>query len=83
MALRAYVFIGVEVGRLAAFRQAVSTFAHPAARVLAADTLTGPYDALLLLELEDLDQLGACLAEGIHVLAGVTRTTTCLVLRYP
>ncbi len=82
MTLRAYVLIEVEVGNLAAFRRALEGFAHPAARVLAADTLTGPYDALLLLELDDLDQLGVCLAEGIQVLAGVRRTTTCLALRH-
>lgn len=80
MALRAYVLIEVEVGKLADFRRALAGFAHPAARVQAADTLTGPYDALLLLELDDLDQLGVCLAEGIHVLAGVRRTTTCITL---
>ena len=83
MALRAYVLIEVEVGKLADFRRALEDFAHPAARVLAADTLTGPYDALLLLELDGLDQLGSCLAEGIQVMAGVRRTTTCVALSHP
>ena len=82
MTLRAYVLIEVEVGKLADFRRALAGFAYPATRVLAADTLTGPYDALLLLELDDYDQLGVCLAEGIHLLAGVRRTTTCLALRH-
>ena len=83
MAVRAYVLIEVEVGRLADFRRALEHFTHPAARVLAADTLTGPYDALLLLELDALEQLGVCRAEGVHTLAGVRRTTTCLALTHP
>lgn len=83
LALRAYVLIEVEVGKLADFRRSLEGFTHPAARVLTADTLTGPYDALLLLELDDYDQLGICLTEGVHVLAGVRRTTTCIALRHP
>ncbi len=82
MAVRAYVLIEVEVGRLADFRQGLERFSHPAARVLAADTLTGPYDALLL-ELDALEQLGVCLTEGVHTLAGVRRTTTCIALTHP
>ncbi len=79
MAVRAYVLIEVEVDKLAAFRGALAGFTHPATRVLAADTLTGPYDALLLLEVDSLDQLDVCLAEGLHLLAGVRRTT-CIML---
>ncbi len=78
MSLRAYVLMEVEVGRLTTFRQALARFADRDPRVLAAETVTGPYDAILLLAVDDLDALGLCLAECVQLLVGVTRTTSCV-----
>ena len=79
--MRAYVLIEVAPGQLTDFRCALGRFDSPAAHVLAADLLTGPYDAILLLEVADLDRLGECLTDGVHAIVGVTRTTTCVALR--
>jgi DNA-binding Lrp family transcriptional regulator len=48
------------------------------ARVLAVDTVTGPFDVIVQLEADDLDLLGKCITEDIQRVAGVQRTTTCL-----
>ena len=51
------------------------------ATVLSAETVTGPFDVIALLESEDLDRLGRAVTEGIQRLQGVQRTTTCLVIK--
>jgi len=51
------------------------------ARVIAVDTVTGPFDVIVQLEADDLDRLGNCITEGIHAVHGVKRTTTCLAVR--
>jgi DNA-binding Lrp family transcriptional regulator len=48
------------------------------ARVVAVDTVTGPYDVIVQLEADDLDLLGKCITEEIQQVPGVQRTTTCL-----
>ena len=80
MALRAYVLIETDVSQLTAFRPALAAFSSPDIRVLAADLVTGPYDAIVLLEAEDLDQLVGCVADGLQAMPGVRRTTTCVAL---
>ncbi len=50
------------------------------ARILSADTATGPFDVIALVESEDLDRLGQAVTEGIQRIQGVERTTTCLVV---
>jgi DNA-binding Lrp family transcriptional regulator len=49
--------------------------------VLSVDTVTGPFDVIVLLEAEDLDRLGTAIGEGVQRIEGVQRTTTCLAVR--
>jgi DNA-binding Lrp family transcriptional regulator len=80
MAIRAYVLIEAEVGRLRDVGQAMAALAHPHAQVLTAETVTGPYDVIALLHADDLDRLGQCVVAGIQAIPGVKRTTTCLAI---
>jgi DNA-binding Lrp family transcriptional regulator len=48
------------------------------AKVLAVDTVTGPFDVIVQLEADDLDLLGKCITEEIQKIEGIQRTTTCL-----
>ena len=50
------------------------------ATVSAVDTVTGPYDVIVQLDAEDLDQLGKCITEELQAVASVQRTTTCLAV---
>ena len=81
MTVRGYVLIEADVGRVKAISEAIKTLSHPDGRVIAVDTVTGPYDVIAQLEADDLDKLGTCITEAIQTVDGVQRTTTCLALR--
>jgi DNA-binding Lrp family transcriptional regulator len=81
MAVRGYVLIEAEVGKAKAVGEAVQGVTHNDARVVAVDTVTGPFDVIVQLEADDLDKLGNAITEGIQRVEGVQRTTTCLAVR--
>lgn len=81
MAVRAYVLIESAVGSARAVYKGVHRLAVADPKVLSADTVTGPFDVIALVESPDLDRLGRAVTEGIQRLQGVQRTTTCLVIK--
>jgi DNA-binding Lrp family transcriptional regulator len=81
LAIRGYVLIETEVGSAKSVGEAMQQLAHRDARVIAVDTVTGPYDVIVQLEADDLDRLGNCITDGIQGIGGVKRTTTCLAVR--
>lgn len=81
MTVRGYVLIEAEVGKAKAVGEAVQEMAHHDARVVAVDTVTGPFDVIVRLEAEDLDKLGNAITDGIQRVEGVQRTTTCLAVK--
>ena len=81
MTVRGYVLIEAEVGKAKSVGEAVQGLNHPDAKVLAVDTVTGPYDVIAQLEADDLDRLGNCITDGIQRVEGVQRTTTCLAVK--
>ena len=44
------------------------------------DSVTGPYDAIAVIQAETLNDIGALIVEKVHPVAGISRTVTCLVL---
>ena len=81
MVTRAYIFIESSVGNAKAVYEGVKTLNLANARVLSAEAVTGPFDAIAVLESDDLDEMGRAVTEGIQRLQGVHRTTTCLVIK--
>ncbi|MGI8553482.1 MAG: Lrp/AsnC ligand binding domain-containing protein [Dehalococcoidia bacterium] len=81
MAIRGYVLIETEVGSAKSVGAAMQQRAHRDARVVAVDTVTGPFAVIVQLEADDPDRLGNCITEGIQAVKGVKRTTTCLAVR--
>jgi len=81
MAIRGYVLIETEVGSARSVGEQMLRMTHADAKVIAVDTVTGPYDVIVHLEADDLDRLGSCITDGIQAVHGVKRTTTCLVIR--
>ena len=81
MAFRGYVLIEAEVGHAKGVAEAVNALKHNDARVVAVDTVTGPYDVIVQMEADDLDKLGNAITEGLQRIEGVQRTTTCLAVR--
>jgi DNA-binding Lrp family transcriptional regulator len=81
MAVHGYVLIEAEVGRARAISEAIAKISSPDARIVAVDTVTGPYDVIVQLEADDLDRLGRCITDVLQNVEGVERTTTCLAVR--
>ena len=48
--------------------------------IVSADSVTGPYDLIGVIEAATLNDIGEILTEKIHGIEGITRTVTCLVL---
>jgi DNA-binding Lrp family transcriptional regulator len=81
MAVRGYVLIETEVGKAKSVSSAIAAINYPKAKVAAVDTVTGPYDVIVLIEADDLDSMGNAITEAVQKVQGVQRTTTCLAVR--
>jgi DNA-binding Lrp family transcriptional regulator len=76
--IRGYVLIETEVGATQSVGDTVRALRSAHARIIAVDTVTGPYDVIVQLEAEDLDRLGKAITGEVATVPGVQRTTTCL-----
>lgn len=76
--VNAYVLIQTEVGRAAG---TVAGAIRAIDGVEWAADLAGPYDIIARVQAPGLDELGRLVVARIQVVAGVTRTLTCMVIR--
>ncbi len=76
MAVSAYVLIQTEVGKAASVTSAVGGIEG----VAAAETVTGPYDAIVRVEGETMDAVAKTVVSRIQMIDGITRTLTCEVV---
>ena len=74
--LRAFVLVQTLPGRVRAIVEEIERIKS----VRQVDTVTGPYDIVVRLEVDDLQQINPVVAGAIGGLKGVTRTTTLLCL---
>ena len=81
MAMRAYVLIETAVGQAKTVGYGAKNLNFPDAEVVSVETVTGPYDVLVLLQSDNLDKLGQAITDGLQNIEGVHRTTTCLVVK--
>jgi DNA-binding Lrp family transcriptional regulator len=79
MRIRAYVLIETSVGGAAAAAARITQVRAPDALIHSAEVVTGPYDVIAVLETNDLDSLGHLITDVIQAIAGVQKTTTCLL----
>jgi len=80
MTVRAYILIECSVARAGAVSAGLRHLAVTHAKVLSADTASGPFDVIVLLESPDLDGLARAVKEGIQKISEVRRTVTCVVM---
>ena len=73
---RAYVLIEAAVGRVASI--AIALRGMPG--LVSVDSVTGPYDIILVLEAESLPEVADLVTEHVHTISGVVRTVTCLAV---
>ncbi|SHE27297.1 transcriptional regulator, AsnC family [Ferrithrix thermotolerans DSM 19514] len=71
--MQAYVLIQTDLGRVTDILRKVKEIAT----VTRADSVTGPYDIIALLEAPSVEEIGREVVESIQVIDGVTRTLTC------
>lgn len=72
--VRAYVLIEMVAGQS---RNLVNTLKdRQGVRNVA--RVTGPYDVVVVLEAEDIDEISDLVAGSVHTMDGVVRTTTCV-----
>jgi DNA-binding Lrp family transcriptional regulator len=77
MAVTAYLLIQTEVGQAANVVEAIRDIDG----VVSADDVTGPYDAIVVTQADDIDALGKMVVSKIQAVEGITRTLTCPVVR--
>ena len=76
MTVKTYVFIETQVGKTHKVVEAIRELQG----VLSADTVTGPYDAIAVLEGETLTEIGHIITDKIHKIRGITRSVTCVAV---
>jgi DNA-binding Lrp family transcriptional regulator len=73
----AYVLVQVEAGAVGRVTEGLRRVPG----VIGVDTVTGPYDAVVHVEAEDVDQLGRLVVGRIQAVPGITRTLTCPIVK--
>jgi len=76
MTVSAYILIQAEVG--AALD--VATAAKELDGVVFVDAITGPYDVLVKVKANTMDELGKSVVSDVQKISGITRTLTCPVV---
>ncbi len=76
MGARAYVLIETMVGRA----KEVSSVIGKLEGVTSVDLVTGPYDVIVVVEKDNLNEVGDLVTGKIHPIAGISRTVTCLAI---
>lgn len=74
MTVRAFVLIEAEAGRGSDIVDELLQIPQ----TVAADRVTGPYDVICVLELDELHVLGDLVAERVHKIEGISRTLSCV-----
>lgn len=72
MTVSGYILIQTEVGKAAA----VATQVRAIDGVIAADDVTGPYDVVVRVEADTMDDLGRLVVSRVQMIEGITKTTT-------
>jgi DNA-binding Lrp family transcriptional regulator len=77
MTAKAYVLIETQVGKTKDVVEAI----RGVEGVISVDAVTGPYDAIAVVQGETLNKIGDLITAKVHPISGISRTVTCLVLK--
>ncbi len=75
-AVRAYIFIECNVGSTKEVIEGLRRFKG----IKSVETVTGPYDAIAILELESLHEIGDLVTQNVQKINGIKRTVTCIAV---
>ncbi len=79
MAERAYVLIETQVGKV----KAVVKDIRGLQGLVSVDAVTGPYDVIATIEMDNLNEIGDFVTAKIHTVKGISRIVTCLAVKNP
>ena len=79
MTAKAYVLVEAQVGRTKEVVEAIGRLQG----VVSVDSVTGPYDAIAVIQAETTNDIGRLIVEKLHHVVGISRVVTCLVLSLP
>lgn len=74
--MKAYILINIRVGAVGE----VVRHLRRVENVIEANMTFGPYDAVAILQADDVNHLGRILADAIQPIPGVMETLTCLAV---
>jgi DNA-binding Lrp family transcriptional regulator len=78
--VKAYVLIETAAGKAKAVKKSLTRVKGSPATMVQLDGITGPYDFIAVVEGPSLDAVGRLVTDGIGIIDGVTRTTTCVAV---
>jgi len=78
VAAKAFVLIETAVGKT---KEVVASLSQLEG-VKSVDTVTGPYDVIVIIEAKNLNEIGELVTGKIHPVAGISRTVTCLAIHH-
>ena len=76
MAVKAYVLIEANIGKT---REVVEAIRRSRSGI-SVDVVTGPYDAIAIIQAETLKEIEDLVVSMLHTITGVSRTVTCIAL---
>ena len=76
MTAKAYVLIEAQVGKTKQVVEAIRKLQG----VVSVDIVTGPYDAIAVVQGETLNDIGDLIVGKVHPVSGISRTVTCLAV---
>jgi len=74
--MKAYVLINVRPGEI----KDVVRHLRRVSKVLEANMTFGPYDAVAVVETEDINELGRVLSSEVQPIPGILETLTCMAV---
>ncbi len=77
MAEKAYVLIETELGKAKQVVEAICNYEG----VVSVDVVTGPYDAIAIVEGATVADIGVLLTDTVHRISGISRTVTCIAIK--
>ena len=76
MTIKGYVLIETQVGKTKQVVEAIRNIQG----VVSVNLVTGPYDAIAVIQTETLNNFEDLVVGKLHLLAGISRTVTCIVI---
>ena len=76
MVVKAYVLIEANVGKTREVVEAIRRLKG----VVSIDAVTGPYDAIAVIQAETLNEIEDLVVSMLHAVTGVSRTVTCIAV---